>query len=82
VSALLPVNTSVPSPDLATKKAGTSPHIDFLILSIVSAVVPRSEAKCEVMIKRDQGTLKRQVEKAVRSFAGKSAPSQRRRSGR
>ena len=52
-----------------------SPHppaaqVDFLILSIMSAVVPMIEAKCGLMNKRDRNTLQRHIEKAVRSFVG------------
>ena len=43
-------------------------QVDFLILSIMSAVVPMIEAKCGEMNKRDRGTLQRHIEKAVRSF--------------
>jgi hypothetical protein len=42
--------------------------VDFLILSIMSAVVPMIEAKCGEMNKRDRNTLQRRIEKAVRSF--------------
>ena len=48
-------------------------QVDFLIMSIMAAVVPMIEAKCGQMNKRDQNTLKRHVEKAVRSFVGGGA---------
>ena len=41
---------------------------DFLVLSIMSAVVPMIEAKCGSLNKRDANTLKRQIEKSVREF--------------
>ena len=34
----------------------------------MSAVVPMIEAKCGEMNKRDRGTLRRHIEKAVRQF--------------
>jgi hypothetical protein len=43
---------------------------DFLIMSIMSAVVPMIEAKCGTLNKRDANTLKRRIEKAVRLFVG------------
>ncbi len=55
----------------ASPSASDDPQVDFLILSIMAAVVPMIEAKCGGMNKRDQNTLKRHVEKAVRSFVGK-----------
>ena len=45
-----------------------NPQVDFLVLSIMSAVVPMIEAKCGTVNERDQNTLKRHVEKAVREF--------------
>ena len=50
-----------------------NPQVDFLILSIMSAVVPMIEAKCGEMNKRDRNTLQRRIEKAVRSFVGGAA---------
>lgn len=46
----------------------SKPQLDFLILSIMSAVVPMIEAKCGELNKRDRGTLQRRIEKAVRAF--------------
>lgn len=46
----------------------SKPQVDFLILSIMSAVVPMIEAKCGELNKRDRGTLQRRIEKAVRAF--------------
>ncbi len=54
----------------SAKKVENDPRVDFLILSLMSAVVPMIEAKCGTMNKRDQNTLKRQIEKAVRGFVG------------
>ena len=48
-----------------------TPQIDFLILSIMSAVIPMIEANCGTLNKRDQNTLKRHIEKAVRAFVAK-----------
>jgi hypothetical protein len=48
-------------------------QVDFLILSIMSAVVPMIEAKCGELNKRDTNTLKRRIEKAVRSFVAGGA---------
>ena len=50
------------------KKVAAEPQVEFLILSIMSAVVPMIEAKCGEMNKRDRNTLQRRIEKAVRSF--------------
>jgi hypothetical protein len=47
------------------------PQVEFLVLSIMSAVVPIIETKCGEMNKRDQNTLRRKVEKAVREFVPK-----------
>ncbi len=53
------------------KPAGHDPSVDFLVMSLMSAIVPMIEAKCGTLNKRDQGTLKRHVEKAVRAIAPK-----------
>jgi hypothetical protein len=50
------------------KKPPATSQADFLVLSIMSAVVPMIEAKCGTLNKRDTKTLKRHVEKAVREF--------------
>jgi len=52
------------------KQAAANPaaQVEFLIMSIMSAVVPMIEAKCGEMNKRDRNTLKRRIEKAVRAF--------------
>jgi hypothetical protein len=50
------------------KKPHPASQADFLVLSIMSAVVPMIEAKCGTLNKRDTNTLKRHVEKAVREF--------------
>jgi hypothetical protein len=55
-----------PPPDHAAQ-------VEFLIMSIMSAVVPMIEAKCGEMNKRDRSTLQRRLEKAVRSFVAGSA---------
>ncbi len=59
------------------KKAAATPsasapqsQVDFLILSIMSAVIPMIESKCGTLNKRDQNTLRRHIEKAVRGFVG------------
>ena len=54
----------------ASPKQPANPQVDFLILSIMSAVVPMIEAKCGEMNKRDRNTLQRRIEKAVRLFVG------------
>ena len=48
--------------------AADTPEAGFLVMSIMSAVVPMIEAKCGQMNKRDRGTLQRRIEKAVRGF--------------
>jgi len=61
----------------AAAKPSTSAHesqVDFLILSIMSAVVPMIESKCGTLNKRDQNTLKRHIEKAVRGLCGRGDP--------
>ncbi len=55
------------SPSAQPAPAAAS-QADFLVLSIMSAVVPMIEAKCGAMNKRDRNTLQRHVEKAVRQF--------------
>ena len=50
------------------KPVAADPQVDFLILSLMSAVVPMIESRCGTLNKRDQSTLKRQMEKAVREF--------------
>ena len=52
-------------------KASGDPQVDFLILSIMSAITPMIEARCGELNKRDKNTLRRHIEKAVRSFVGK-----------
>jgi hypothetical protein len=54
----------------ATKQADgrAAAQVDFLILSILSAVVPMIEAKCGAMNRRGRNALQRRIEKAVRSF--------------
>ena len=52
----------------AARPAAPDPQIDFLILSLMSAIVPMIETRCGALNKRDQNTLKRHVEKAVREF--------------
>jgi hypothetical protein len=47
---------------------GDPSQADFLVLSIMSAVVPMIESKCGTLNKRDTNTLKRHIEKAVREF--------------
>ena len=54
----------------ATTTQDNAAQVDFLIMSIMAAVVPMIEAKCGEMNKRDQNTLNRHIEKAVRSFVG------------
>jgi hypothetical protein len=61
-----------PAPAARAARASASaadPQVEFLILSIMSAVVPMIEAKCGAMNKRDRNTLQRRIEKAVRAFA-------------
>ncbi len=58
---------------MAKTKSNPDPQVDFLIMSIMSAVIPMIEAKCGEMNKRDQNTLKRRIEKAVRGFVGAGA---------
>jgi hypothetical protein len=43
-------------------------HAEFLVLALMSAIVPIIEARCGALNKRDVNTLKRHVEKAVRQF--------------
>ena len=50
------------------KKTPKGSQADFLVLSIMSAVVPMIEAKCGTLNKRGANTLKRHVEKAVREL--------------
>lgn len=57
---------------MAKREGDRAAQVDFLILSIMSAAVPMIEAKCGEMNKRDRNTLKRRIEKAVRSFVGGS----------
>ena len=57
----------------AKQAVGQSVQVEFLIISIMSAVVPMIEANCGEMKKRDRNTLKRRIEKAVRSFIAGSA---------
>jgi len=52
----------------AAASAARTSQGDFLVLSIMFAVVPMIEAKCGTMNKRDRNTLQRHIEKAVRSF--------------
>ena len=52
----------------ASRDAGDA-QVEFLVMSIMSAVIPMIESKCGSLNKRDQNTLKRHVEKAVRTFA-------------
>src|SRR5687768_4246777 len=59
------------SADKTAATSAQSAQVDFLILSIMSAVVPMIEAKCGTMNMRDQNTLERHVETAVRQFVGK-----------
>ena len=56
-----------------TTTARGDAQVEFLILSIMSAVVPMIEAKCGEINKRDRGTLQRRIEKAVRSFVAGGA---------
>ena len=59
-------------PAMAKKPSSATPQVDFLIMSIMSAVVPMIEAKCGELNKRDRNTLQRRIEKAVRAFVGGS----------
>src|SRR5690348_1368453 len=43
--------------------AAHASQADFLVLSLMSAIVPMIEAKCGALNKRDTNTLKRHVEK-------------------
>ena len=58
---------------MPAKKPHTAadPQVEFLILSIMSAVVPIIETKCGEMNKRDRNTLRRRIENAVREFVPK-----------
>jgi hypothetical protein len=53
---------------MAKKLPTRNPQVEFLIMSIMSAVVPMIEAKCGVINQRDRNTLQRRIEKAVRPF--------------
>jgi hypothetical protein len=52
---------------MAAKRPNT-PEAEFLVIAVVEAVIPIIEAKCGQLPKRDRNTLKRQVDKAVRTF--------------
>jgi hypothetical protein len=52
---------------MANARPTPDPQVEFLIMSIMSAVVPMIEGE---MNQRDRNTLKRRIEKAVRSFVG------------
>jgi hypothetical protein len=52
---------------MAKARPTPDPQVEFLIMSIMSAVVPMIEGE---MNQRDRNTLKRRIEKAVRSFVG------------
>jgi hypothetical protein len=56
-------------------RAAPASQADFLVLSIMSAVVPMIEARCGALNKRDRGTLQRHVEKAVRQFVAGANPA-------
>ena len=66
-------STAAPTRAAAAATRAPAPQVDFLILSIMSAVVPMIEAKCGEMNTRDRNTLKRRIEKAVRSFVAGGA---------
>jgi hypothetical protein len=53
---------------VAKAQPDRSSQSDFLVLAIMSAVVPMIEAKCGTLNERDTNTLKRRIEKTVRQF--------------
>ena len=64
-----PPPKSSPAP---AANVSTNAQVDFLILSIMSAITPMIEARCGELNKRDKNTLRRRIEKAVRSFVGRA----------